>query len=116
LYESSLNSSSLILEYRNLNSMHLSSLKMVPSHFSINLRYSKIYEILKIHYTQIYMVEKDINIEIRKLIDEGKIKYTLHEKIKIGRWILGEKIGEFIGCKGRVESKGKKNIKANRIS
>ena len=62
------------------------------------------------------MVEKDINIEIRKLVEKGRIKYTMHEKIKIGRWILGEKIGEFIGCKGKVESKREKNIEASRIS
>lgn len=45
-----------------------------------------------------------IDREVEKLIREGKIKYAPHKKIKFGKWILKEKIGDFIGCKGKAKS------------
>lgn len=41
--------------------------------------------------------------ELEKLFEEGRIIYTPFKKIKIGRWILKEKIGDFIGCKSKTE-------------
>lgn len=41
--------------------------------------------------------------ELEKLVKEGKIKYSLHRKLKLGRWILKEKIGVLIGSKSKVK-------------
>lgn len=38
----------------------------------------------------------------RRLCEEGRLEGY---KIKLGRWILREEIGEFVGCKGEAESK-----------
>jgi len=46
-----------------------------------------------------------ISEEFLRMLAEGKVKYVEEEKIKLGRWILKEKIGDFIGCKGEVEDK-----------
>jgi len=44
------------------------------------------------------VIEKDIK---NKRI---KVKYPIVKKIKLGRWVLKEKIGVFIGCKSKAES------------
>jgi len=39
-----------------------------------------------------------------EILTEGKIKNVEKRKIKLGRWILKEKIGEFIGYKSKIKS------------
>ena len=51
--------------------------------------------------------EEQINKkELEKLLKEGKVVYVPFKKIKFGRWILKEKIGDFIGCKSKIKSEG----------
>ena len=45
-----------------------------------------------------------IRKELEELLKEGRIVYVPHKKMKFGRWILKEKIGDFIGCKGEAKS------------
>ncbi len=40
-----------------------------------------------------------VSEELLKLLSEGKVRYSGY-RIKIGRWILKEKKGVFIGSKG----------------
>ncbi len=44
-----------------------------------------------------------IDKEKLEMLAQGKIKYQPDKKIKFGRWILKEKIGETIGCKSENE-------------
>lgn len=47
-----------------------------------------------------------VDKEVDELVRKGKMKYALYKRIKFGRWILKEKIGDFIGCKGKVNREG----------
>jgi len=40
-----------------------------------------------------------------KMLAEGKVIYVEGARLKFGRWVLGRKLGEFIGCKseGKAE-------------
>jgi len=44
-----------------------------------------------------------ISEEFLRMLAEGKVKYVKEGKIKLGRWILKAKIGDFIGCKSKTE-------------
>lgn len=37
------------------------------------------------------------------MLSEGKARYVEDVRLKLGRWILGRKLGEFIGCKSEAE-------------
>ncbi len=40
------------------------------------------------------------------MLAEGKLRYVEGTRIKLGRWILVRKLGEFIGCEGRGKGVG----------
>ena len=44
-----------------------------------------------------------VSEDVLKLLAEGRVRYT-GRRIKLGRWILKEKKGVFIGCKSEAES------------
>lgn len=54
------------------------------------------------------MMAKPIRVseETLRKLSEGKAKYVEGYKLKFGRWILREKVGELIGCKGEAPRKG----------
>jgi len=41
-----------------------------------------------------------VSEELLKMLAEGKVRYVEGARLKLGRWVLGRKLGEFIGCKG----------------
>jgi len=43
-----------------------------------------------------------VSEETLRRLSEGKAKYIEGYKLKFGRWILKEKVGELIGCKGEA--------------
>lgn len=47
-----------------------------------------------------------VSERLLKMLAEGKVRYVEGARIKLGRWILGRKLGEFIGCEGEGESPG----------
>jgi hypothetical protein len=40
-----------------------------------------------------------VSEELLKMLAEGKVRYVEGARLKFGRWVLGRKLGEFIGCK-----------------
>ena len=41
-----------------------------------------------------------VSEDLLKMLAEGKVRYVEGARLKFGRWVLGRKLGEFIGCKG----------------
>jgi|GEM_PF-1758362 len=44
-----------------------------------------------------------ISEEVLKMLSEGRARYAGDARIKLGRWVLGRKIGDFLGCKSEAE-------------
>ncbi len=40
-----------------------------------------------------------------EMLAKGKVKYVKDKKIKLGRWILKDKVGEFIGSESKAKNK-----------
>lgn len=44
-----------------------------------------------------------VSEELLEKLAKGKVKYVRNGKIKLGRWKLKKKIGEFVGCKSETK-------------
>ena len=44
-----------------------------------------------------------ISKELLEMIEEGKVRRPKEERFRLGRWMLRERVGIFIGSKGKGE-------------
>lgn len=47
-----------------------------------------------------------VSEETLRKLSEGEAKYVEEPRLKFGRWVLKEKVGEFIGCKSEATREG----------
>jgi hypothetical protein len=45
-----------------------------------------------------------VSEEVLRMLSEGRARYVGGARIKLGRWVLGRKIGDFLSCKSEAES------------